>query len=253
MPRGQVLRRCRRASAEVGTLAADGSRCHTEALKRDRAGELDTRFQTGRSTVGSAVGKDSRRYYILADAFLRLEKHEKELLPCGTQIRWYLSQGKVRQMVTARRKRRRVTVRNNDTLDFPQLHQLARFVPSRAACLGAVPTVVTRVNVDIFYQLCVVSALPLVRGPRHHELFAVLIRHDLENSRTGADLDAHKQPVIEELDLLHGHVWRPTPVRPVRLVLLVVVLGAEIGNGVDEAQNEAVRSPVDDDVDGHVV
>jgi hypothetical protein len=58
----------------------------------------------------------------------------------------------------------------------------------------------------------------------------------------------------KEVDLFRGHGGRATPVCPVRLIgLIVVVLWIEVDRGMDEAEDESVGSPIDDNVHGHIV
>jgi len=62
------------------------------------------------------------------------------------------------------------------------------------------------------------------------------------------------QPLVQQLSLVGVHDRGPTPIRPSRLVLLVVVVsGVHIGNGVDETQDKSFGSPVDHDVHSHVI
>jgi len=66
--------------------------------------------------------------------------------------------------------------------------------------------------------------------------------------------DTHEETAKEELDLLRGHEGGATPIRPARSVRLVIVdLGIEIDRGMDEAKNETLGSPVDDDVYNQIV
>jgi len=66
--------------------------------------------------------------------------------------------------------------------------------------------------------------------------------------------DTHEETAKEEFDLLRGHEGCATPIRPMRSVRLVVVNpGIEIDRGVDEAKNETLGSPVDDDIYSQMV
>jgi len=64
----------------------------------------------------------------------------------------------------------------------------------------------------------------------------------------------HEETAKEEFDLLRGHEGCATPIRPTRSMRLVVVdPRIEIDRGMDEAENETLGSPVDDDIYSQIV
>jgi hypothetical protein len=65
--------------------------------------------------------------------------------------------------------------------------------------------------------------------------------------------DAHEQTLVEKLDLVHAHRGGAAPVRPGRFVHLIIILGREVDDGMEKTEHETFRSPVDNDVNGHVV
>lgn len=148
-------------------------------------------------------------------------------------------------------------VRDDNALDFTYRVELARLVPSGTARLRAIACIVPGMDIHIFNQLRIIPALALVRRPGHHQSL-VVIRHDLEYAGGGwppwgIERHAYEQTLVEQLNLLHRHVRRATPVCPVALVLLIVVLGAQVRDSVDKTQDEAIRGPIDDNIHGHVV
>jgi hypothetical protein len=61
------------------------------------------------------------------------------------------------------------------------------------------------------------------------------------------------ESLVEEPYLVHAHRGRSTPVCPVSLVLLIVISRVQVNRGVKEAEYETLCSPVNDEVDDHVV
>lgn len=65
--------------------------------------------------------------------------------------------------------------------------------------------------------------------------------------------DIAKKTRVENLGLLLSHGIRPTPIRPTRFGVLVVVVGREVNCCMHEAEDEIISSPIDDEIYGHVV
>lgn len=64
---------------------------------------------------------------------------------------------------------------------------------------------------------------------------------------------AHQKTVEEQVNLVSLHVRRSTPIRPNCLSLLIVITGREVHCRVDEAQHEAISSPIDYNFDRHIL
>lgn len=59
--------------------------------------------------------------------------------------------------------------------------------------------------------------------------------------------------MIEKLNLFHAQMRRATPVSPARFVVFIVVTRVQVYNRVHETENEAIGSPIDNQVHGHIV
>jgi hypothetical protein len=65
--------------------------------------------------------------------------------------------------------------------------------------------------------------------------------------------EADDEPLVEESYLVHAHRGRSTPVCPISFVLLIVILRVQVNRGVNEAEHKTLCSPVNDEIDDHVV
>lgn len=93
-----------------------------------------------------------------------------------------------------------------------------------------------------------------VRGPAQEESTIGLVHEDLEHpGHIPAVGDVGKKTRIEDLGLILVHGSRSTPIRPAGFGVLVVVEGREVNGRVQEAEDEIISGPVDDEIQGHVV
>lgn len=58
---------------------------------------------------------------------------------------------------------------------------------------------------------------------------------------------------MEELDLGLVHDGGATPVGPAGLAVLVIIIRSEVYDSMYETKHEALRSPVDNNIDSHVI
>jgi len=93
-----------------------------------------------------------------------------------------------------------------------------------------------------------------VRGPAQEESAIRLVHHDLENpGHIPAGRDVAKKTRVENVGLLLSHGRRPTPIRPARFGVLIVVVGREVNCRMYKAEDEIIGGPVDDEIYSHVV
>ena len=116
------------------------------------------------------------------------------------------------------------------------------------------------VDIDVGGELCeffgerASGLAAAVGGPAEPEGAVGLVEEDLEDAvpreRLWYDL---AETLVEEVDLFYTHEGRAAPVGPACLVAFVIVMRRQVDDGVYEAQDHALRGPIDDDVDCHVV
>lgn len=63
----------------------------------------------------------------------------------------------------------------------------------------------------------------------------------------------NEETAIEKLNLVGVHQRSAAPISPTGFVMFVIIMGSKINDGVYETQHEAFSSPVNDDIDSHVV
>lgn len=81
-----------------------------------------------------------------------------------------------------------------------------------------------------------------------------LVEQYLEHAVPGRGLwNTLAKLLVQKVDLLYVHARRSAPIGPAGFILFVIVTRREVDHGVYETQNHAVCSPIDDDVDRHVV
>lgn len=134
---------------------------------------------------------------------------------------------------------------------------MQRLVSPRAAGLCVIAGVWAVLDLDLVGQLGEIGgcrALCLLGRPAEEKGAIRLVQEDLKCPGHVARLrDAVEQPLVEQLRFLVVHGTRAAPVCPAGLHVLVVVVGREVHDRVDETKDEAFRCPVDDEVHGHVV
>jgi hypothetical protein len=95
--------------------------------------------------------------------------------------------------------------------------------------------------------------LPVGR-PAKVKSTVLVIKKNLKHALHGRGLGyVLHESAKQKVDLLLAHVGRAAPVGPAGFVDFVIVAFRDVYDRVDEAQDHTVRSPVDDDVHGHII